>query len=257
MTLSDWLGDSRWDERTARVPELALPDPSNVSRVVRVVLPDWSLSRSERAQWARSWIDWLASDAAAGLLTSLSVEAGVDQDFLDVIGSLRGLRRLDVETGTYGDLVPLAGLQRLRAVILDCRRVRSVAPLLALQDLHSIELYGAAKVEDLERLGELDTLRDLAFSATPSSTLQVRPTSFSWMSRLRNLQSLHLAGAVISADLTPLAELPKLRHLTIPLRRRYRAQVEEFAASSVAFADLAQRYAEEDAHGWSVAMPPS
>lgn len=246
--LMEDVHDLPWPAGRSRAPRFLYPDA--VAGHSAIVVTDtleavcW-FTRSERLAWERAWIGYFESSGAFEL-KSLWVESNVRQPLFDAMRPLHGLERLSVETGTYSDLEPLGGTPRLREASLDCRKVRDVAPLVALQNLHSLRLYGAGRVENIDSLGSLVSLRTLDFDWLPGSKLQVNPTSFDWVAPLQRLESLRLPGANIEADLAPLAELPRLRELVIPLRREYRDQVESLARTHAAFAGVARAYAERD-----------
>lgn len=240
--------DALWSVEPLSAPLFVYPDRDADLRTIVVTdtleAACW-FTRSERVAWERSWIEYFES-ARAFELRSIQFLPSVRQPVLDAMRALRQLERLSVENGTYSDLEPLRALSHLRSLSLDCRNVRDIAPLLAMESLHSLSLYGAGRVENIELLGQIESLRTLDFDWLPGSKLQVAPTSFDWTQSMRSLERLHMPGARIEADLTPLAALPNLRELVIPLRRAYRGQVESLAETHQAFADLARDYAAYD-----------
>lgn len=77
----------------------------------------------------------------------------------------------------------------------------------------------------------------------PGSDRVVRVDGLDWVRQLVDLETLRLPGITLTdPDLSALAELPRLASLTIPLRRRYRAQVFALAEGHPAFRALAEDY---------------
>ncbi|HVS45307.1 MAG TPA: hypothetical protein VMS32_01430 [Verrucomicrobiae bacterium] len=145
-------------------------------------------------------------------LQRAAVQVGDDaiQDSGDAVGvfrSLKHLAELSLE-GVPGDLsgMFLTTIQRLR-IVARADETIDAADLLAAGNLTSIACFGA-KVDNVELFRAMPLLRALQLTRTPGVK------SLAWLSR-SNVTHLTLEGLTHVDDLSPLATMAHLEHLTI------------------------------------------
>lgn len=167
------------------------------------------------------------------------------------IEAAANLRRLHVGRYDRTDLEPLSELVHLKRLALTDRpRLRSLAGLSELPELQELAvplaknlvdvsaLRGLAQIEDLNMEGcrKLNTVEDL------SHCLGLRRLNLSEcgglpsvapLRELVSIEDLLMYGAtkIIDGDLTPIANLPRLKELRMQSRRHYRPSVAEIQAS--------------------------
>ena len=208
---------------------------------------DPPLTAAERARVLGDWIRFLSSTRTG--ITDLEFTSRVPQALLDATAGQPQLRTLWVKWGPYADLSALSGLADLTTLRLGgATKVVSLGPLRDLVRLESLTVSEVHGLDDITALGSFSALRTLVFgNAYPGSDKTVVIPNLAWLRSLQELRSLSLPGTRLSdADLSPILELPQLRHLSLPLRRQYRKQVFELAAVSPVFAEVAQAYTELD-----------
>ncbi|MEL7471507.1 MAG: leucine-rich repeat domain-containing protein [Pseudomonadota bacterium] len=84
------------------------------------------------------------------------------------IGTLAGLKVLDLRNTRISDLAPLAGLRGLEMLYLNDTLVADLAPLANLSGLQGLDLTGT-QVSDLAPLRSLGTLKALSFKDSPAA----------------------------------------------------------------------------------------
>jgi hypothetical protein len=161
------------------------------------------------------------------------------------------LRRLHV--GRYGqqDLQPLSRLVGLRRLALTDRPLlRSLGGLSSLPDLRALgvfmakdlddvsELQGRSAIEDLELEGcrKLSTVDALAGCVGLSRLNLSECGDLASLAPLRGLTAIEVlqvfgSTKIVDGDLTPIADLPRLKELRIQSRRHYRPSVAEIQAT--------------------------
>lgn len=149
------------------------------------------------------------------------------------------------------DLRPLAPLRQLVELVMKDRpRVKTLAGLSGIPDLRRLGIYLAKDLADIEDLNGHFLIEELALEACRKITrldavaacTALRKLNLSEcgdleslgpLRALTNLENLSLYGStrIADGDLTPIAVLPRLRHLRMQSRRSYRPTVEEVEAS--------------------------
>lgn len=145
------------------------------------------------------------------------------------------------------DLTPLSDVRGLRVLeLLGRPKVRSLAGVEQQRDLTSLKVANARQLDDFEPLGALDGLRQILFESVPGfdrldrvrSHPHLRDLGFSdcgsiaSLKPLQGLDELEYIGAsgstrVEDGDLSPLLQLPNLRHLEMQNRRTYDPAVKD------------------------------
>jgi len=168
----------------------------------------------------------------------------------DSISSARGLKLAHLRSYQPTDLTPLEGLIELRTLVMKDRP--KVQSLRGLRNLTALTTLGVYLAKDLADIGELEGRDDLVDLALEHCR---RVTHLDVLSACTSLRSLNLSecGEIASlgpirgltqlervlmygstkiadADLSPLAELPRLRELRMQSRRSYQPSVEEVQA---------------------------
>lgn len=200
------------------------------------------LGKQFRGHLDRNWEEWAADhafpDAAAvpaaaakawlgrqklnyrglGKLASLRhlVAANVDQSFLEEIGQLADLERLELEWPMVAkDLTPLLGLKKLSFLSIDTpRHIADFRPLLALPALRTLIITDAKKMADLEWLADAHHLNVIGVEGGTWSPYTIK--SLSPLAGLRSLRAfLGVSTKLTDQTLAPLADCPSLEFLSI------------------------------------------
>ncbi|WP_109507885.1 hypothetical protein [Nocardioides speluncae] len=201
-------------------------------------------------------LEWLriTSDPALAIdLTRLPKLTDLSADWQQLGATIESAARLQrLHIGRYDgvDLAPLCRLVHLRRLVLmDRPRVRSLDGLSELPELQEFAvplakdlvdvsaLRGLAQLEDLdlEACRKLNTIEDL------SQCVGLRRLNLSEcgdlpsvapLRGLTSIEDLLMYGTtkVVDGDLTPIADLPRLRELRMQSRRHYRPSVAEIQA---------------------------
>ena len=180
----------------------------------------------------------------------VELRSRVPQELLAAPEGNDQLESLYVKWGNYSDLSPLSGMTRLKSLSLGgASKVTDLSPLTDLTALESLAIDGAFWVKDPSPLSALTGLRELMYgSAYPGTDKTLSAPDLEWLRPLTNLTTLAMPGTrLTAADLSVIAELPRLSQLRLPLRPHYRKQVMDLSASSVAFAEVARAYEEFEA----------
>ena len=142
------------------------------------------------------------------------VAGNVDQPFLEQIGELGQLERLDLEWPFLAtDLTPLLKLKQLRHLSIDSpRRIADFRPLLGLPALTTLLITNAKLMTGIEWLSDAHNLEVIGIEGgmwSPQKIPSLKP-----LAGLRSLRAF-LGTSIRLADkqLTPLAECPKLEFI--------------------------------------------
>ena len=145
-------------------------------------------------------------------LTQLWARA-VNQEFLEEIAQLRGLRLLHLADVTATDLAPLAALPALEQLTInDATKVPDLAWVEPMQALRSLGLEHFKRVSDLSPLSSLTGLTGLAVEGSMWTAMRV--ATLQPLAALSNLEALFLTNLrVEDKSLRPLHGLARLRTL--------------------------------------------
>lgn len=167
---------------------------------------------AERARIVRRKLNYRGIAERRGL-TDL-VAGNVDQPFLEEIGELGGLERLDLEYPfVASNVAPLLKIERLRHLAIDSpRKITDFRPLLELPSLRTLLITNARHMTDIEWLRHAHHLEVIGIEGgmwSPQSIPSVRP--------LAGLQSLRaFFGTSIKLgdkQLMPLADCSRLEFI--------------------------------------------
>jgi hypothetical protein len=167
------------------------------------------------------------------------------------IESAENLQRLHVGRYDRVDLAPLSRLVHLKRLVLTDRpRVRSLDGLSELPELREFAvplakdlvdvsaLRGLAQIEDLDMEGcrRLTTIEDLSHCVGLRRLNLSECGDLPSVAPLRGLVStedllMYGTTKVVDGDLTPIADLPRLKELRMQSRRHYRPSVAAIQAS--------------------------
>lgn len=153
--------------------------------------------------------------AAKKMLKHL-VAANVDQAFLEEIGELCELRRLELEWPFLAtDLTPLLSLKRLEHLSIDSpRKLSDFSTLLELPSLRTLLITNAKKMTDLEWLRNAHNLEVIGIEGAIDSPYKIE--SFSPLVGLGSLRAfLGISTQLADERLMPLAQCQKLQYLGI------------------------------------------
>ncbi|KAF2413379.1 hypothetical protein B1729_10010 [Microbacterium sp. B35-04] len=208
-------------------------------------------SPGERRRIYAAWIDFFSSPTP---ITVLDLRSRVPQELLDSLRGQPQLEALHLKWGPYRDIGVVGQLPALATLALGgATALESVEAIRGRDGLIALTVEQAHRVTDPSPISTLRNLRDLAYGGYVGSDKPVVLENVRWIEPLKELRSLDLPGTrLLDADVSPLLELSSLEELNLPLRRTYRAQVFEFAATSRAFAGLAAKYTAYDE--WSSEM---
>lgn len=169
---------------------------------------------SDRAWIGRNKLNYRGLRERTGLRHLIA--SNVDQHFLDEIGELRELERLELEWPFVAtDLSPLLRLQRLKFLSIDSpRRIANFEILTRLESLRTLLVTNAKKMTGLDWLAGADHLEVVGIEGgmwSPYTIPTLEPVG-----GLRSLRAF-LATSTNLADrrLMPLAECPNLSFLGI------------------------------------------
>lgn len=153
--------------------------------------------------------------AAKKMLKHL-IAANVDQDFLEEIGELRELRRLELEWPFLGtNLTPLLALERLEHLSIDSpRKLSDFAALLEMPSLRTLLITNARKMPDLEWLRNAHNLEVIGIEGAIDRPYKIE--SFEPIAGLGSLRAfLGISTQLGDKRLMPLAQCQKLEYLGI------------------------------------------
>ena len=144
------------------------------------------------------------------------IAANVDQPFLEEIGDLTDLERLELEWPMVAkDLSPLLRLEHLAFLSIDSpRNVADFQPLLDLPALRTLIITNPKRMVDLEWLAEAHHLEVIGIEGgmwSPYTIPTLRP-----LAGLRSLRAfLGVSTKLSDKSLAPLADCPGLEYLGI------------------------------------------
>ena len=240
------------DDSAEHIPSIWRPEQyrgeSSVAIVATQLVSAGLATRSEQRRILADWIAFFRE--APRQIRHLALRSRVPQELLSSLEGQTGLESLEIKWGDYCDLTPLSELSRLRSLALGgAVEVADLTPLTTLAGLGSLVVDQPFLVRDQSPISTLTGLRELVYgNAYPGSDKVVEIPGFAWLGPLTRLRSLRMPGTrPADPDLSVLAELPDLVHLGLPLRRSYRRQVAELAATNAAFGELALAYEGLDA----------
>lgn len=167
------------------------------------------------------------SVSSATTLTSLQLRR-YRRDDLVVLAGLTNLRRLALaDRPRVRSLGGIENMALLREFEVPAARLLTDAQMLsACRNLVRLSLEGCARL-DLSFIGTLGRLRWMNISEC-GDVSDVR-----FLANLHDLEVLRMFGStrVVDGDLTPIAELPRLKELRMQSRRHYRPTVSEIQVS--------------------------
>jgi hypothetical protein len=144
------------------------------------------------------------------------ISGNVDQPFLDEIGELTDLERLELEWPMVAkDLTPLLRLENLTFLSIDSPRyIVDFRPLLDLPSLRTLIITNPKKMPGLDWLGEAHHLEVIGLEGgtwTPYTVPTLKP-----LAGLRSLKAfLGVSTKLTDKSLAPLTECPRLEYLNI------------------------------------------
>lgn len=140
----------------------------------------------------------------------------VDQAFLDEIGRLADLERLELEWPMVAkDLAPLRDLKKLTFLSIDSpRNISDFLPLLDLPALRTLIITDAKKMADLHWLSEAHHLEVIGIEGGTWSPYRI--PSLAPLAGLRSLRAFFgVSTKLADKNLQPLADCPSLQYLRI------------------------------------------
>lgn len=144
------------------------------------------------------------------------IGANVDQAYLDEIGELENLKRLELEWPTMAkDLSPILKLKKLTFLSIDSpRHIADFRPLLELPALRTLLITNPKKMTDLEWLGEAHHLEVIGIEGGMWSPYKI--SSLQPLAGLRSLRAfLAVSTRLADKSLMPLVDCPRLEYLGI------------------------------------------
>jgi hypothetical protein len=144
------------------------------------------------------------------------IAANVDQAFLEEIGQLSGLRRLELEWPFLGaDLTPLLNLKELEHLSIDSpRKLSDFSALLQLPALRTLMVTNAKKMPNLEWLRGAHRLEVIGIEGAIDSDYKIE--SLAPLAGLASLRAfLGVSTRLADKSLMPLARCPRLQYLSI------------------------------------------
>ncbi|MEL7513996.1 MAG: hypothetical protein AAGK03_05250 [Pseudomonadota bacterium] len=164
------------------------------------------------------WQPKLNSVFGAKALKRLQI-SGLNWKKTDGLADLKTLRNLEVAHSGIRSFAPIAELHHLDRLSLSvCHRLESLDGIENLKSLRCLHLTETSKVTSLDCLAALKNLEVLTI-ADGWEIESVAP-----LRELTNLKALWIAGTkakIIDGDLTPLTRLPNLAMLTLGNKRHY------------------------------------
>jgi len=145
------------------------------------------------------------------------IAGNVDQPFLEEVGALSCLERLELEWPMVAsDLSPLLGLERLTFLSIDSpRKITDFEPLLRLKSLRTLIITNPKNMTDLEWLAAAHHLEVIGIEGGIWSPYKI--PSLKPLAGLQSLRAfLGVSTKLIDKQLMPLAECPKLMGWTPP-----------------------------------------
>jgi hypothetical protein len=144
------------------------------------------------------------------------ISGNVDQPFLDEIGALDNLERLELEWPMVAkDLTPLLGLVKLTFLSIDSpRNISDFRPLLSLPSLRTLIITNPKKMVDLQWLSNAHHLEVIGIEGGMWSPFTI--PSLQPLAGLRSLRAfLGVSTKLSDKSLAPLADCPRLEYLGV------------------------------------------
>jgi hypothetical protein len=144
------------------------------------------------------------------------IAANVDHAFLEEIGQLQGLRRLELEWPFLGtELTPLLALERLEHLSIDSpRKLSDFSALLQLPSLRTLMITNAKRMSNIEWLSGAHHLEVIGIEGAIDAPYTIE--SLAPLAALRSLRAfLGVSTRLADKRLMPLAQCPKLEYLSI------------------------------------------
>ena len=144
------------------------------------------------------------------------ISGNVDQPFLDEIGNLANLERLELEWPMVAnDLTPLLKLEKLAFISIDSpRNIADFRPLLDIPALRTLIITNPKKMTDLSWLVEAHHLEVIGIEGGMWSPYKI--PSLEPLAGLRSLEAfLAVSTKLADKSLEPLVSCPKLAYLGI------------------------------------------
>lgn len=144
------------------------------------------------------------------------ISGNVDQPFLEEIGNLANLERLELEWPMIAhDLTPLLGLTKLAFLSIDSpRNISNFRPILDLPALQTLIITNPKRMDDLTWLREAHHLEVIGIEGGMDSPYKI--PSLEPLRGLRSLSAfLGVSTRLADRSLAPLAHCPNLAYLGI------------------------------------------
>lgn len=144
------------------------------------------------------------------------ISGNIDQPFLDEIGELANLERLELEWPMVAkDLTPLLGLEKLAFLSIDSpRNIADFRPLLDLPGLRTLIITNPKKMANLDWLREAHHLEVIGIEGGMWSPYKI--ASLQPLAGLPSLKAfLGVSTRLADKSLAPLAHCPNLAYLGI------------------------------------------
>lgn len=180
------------------------------------------------------------------------IASKVDQKFLEEIGGLGDLRRLELEWPFLAaDLTPLLSLTKLEHLSIDSpRHLSDLSPLLELPRLETLLITNAKKIPNIEWLRDAHHLQVIGIEGAIDCDYTI--DSLSPLAGLKSLRAfLGVSTRLADKSLVPLAACPKLEFLGIA---RF-APRSEFEQLQQARPDIYCRWFDPEAWGTATLKP--
>lgn len=203
------------------VDPIPVPDLTGLTRLVAQFKVGHTVAIDQLPKLQSCTMQWqpkLHSVFDAKALQRLQI-TGLNWQKTDRLADLQSLSNLDVAHSGIRSFAPIAELRHLDRLSLSvCHRLETLDGIENLQSLRCLHLVEVSKVTSLERLASLKNLEVLTI-ADGRDIESIAP-----LAGLVNLKVLWIAGTkakIIDGDLTPLTRLPNLAMLTLGNKRHY------------------------------------
>lgn len=220
-------GDSYWYHRpTLDFPPRTVRDPADYDGGERLSLgiTRTGLTAAQQKALVRRWCELLPT--LSGVRT-LWLHSKVTQELLEAVCAMPGLEGLYLDWSGITTLRPLTGMANLAHFHLgSAPSAEDLDTLATLPRLVDLEICNVKAAGDLRFLQDLPQLRALMLAGDSNSIKSLKIGTLAPLAALQDLERLTLMTVLVDDGLlSPLAGLPRLKHLRLPNK----FPMEEFA----------------------------
>lgn len=186
-----------------------------------------SNTQKEKKQILAEWIDFLSSNRTA--FTTLSFPSRVPQELFNALCMQKRLRHLDIKWGQYPDISAIENLSELRLLNLGSgSSIQSIEPIAKLKKLQGLHIENYQCINDYSPLIALNELVSLEIYGDIWAPKNIHIKDLEFLRHMPQLRRFELCRAIMeSKDYSPLSALENIEALYVYPKNKNKNQVSE------------------------------